>query len=279
MAAMHIPLAALVHCVACGGVSRPAIQPPEQPSELSPALTPLAWWLGDWKSEDGSEHWVAAAGAIYGVGLHINGSFEVLIVDDAEGGGPADGVLRLFAMPGGTSSTEFRHTTHSQGSVTFENPAHDDPKSITYARVGSNLTAELRGGSAPLKFAFGPAPRSSAPELVTADLAFSADAKARGAEGWASWFAPDGWMWRRGAKVEGPAIRESMEKLLAAGVLAWTPVASGKLGTLGFTVGKATYTGTAPDERWRSSYVTIWKQQPDGVWKVLFDTGRGVNEP
>jgi len=27
---------------------------------------------------------------------------------------------------------------------------------------------------------------------------------------------------------------------------------------------------------WRSTYVTIWRRQPDGAWKVLFDTGRIV---
>ncbi|CAN5917246.1 hypothetical protein BH11MYX3_BH11MYX3_06270 [soil metagenome] len=276
---MRFAGAAVLVCVACGGATKATVSPPAPSTELSPALAPLAWWLGDWKSKDGSEHWTAAAGAIYGVGLHVSGSFEVLIVDDAEGGGPADGVLRLFTMPGGTSSTELTQTAHTRDSATFANPTHDDPTSITYARQGSGLTAELRGPSAPLTFTFGPAPHSAAPELETADLAFSADAKARGAEGWASWFAPDGWMWRRGAKVEGPAIRESMEKLLSTGVLSWAPVASGKLGTLGYTVGKATYTGTAADDHWRSSYVTIWKQQPDGAWKVLFDTGRGVNEP
>ncbi len=276
---MRTSLAGLLLCVACGVPAKHPAVPPPASAELSPALAPLAWWLGDWKGKDGTEHWIAAAGAMYGIGLHVDGSFEVLIVDDAEPGGPAGGKLRLFAMPGGTSSTEFLRTGNSQGKATFENPEHDDPTSITYAREGGGLRAELRGPSAPRTFTFGPHPRIAAPELEAADLAFSADAKTRGAEGWASWFAPDGWMWREAGKLEGPAIRESMEKLLSSGVLTWAPIASGKLGTLGFTVGKATYTGTAPDDHWRSSYVTIWKQQPDRAWKVLFDTGRGVNEP
>lgn len=51
--------------------------------ELSPALAPLAGWLGDWDARDGqgSEHWIAAAGAIYGVVLRGD-RFEVLVVDD-----------------------------------------------------------------------------------------------------------------------------------------------------------------------------------------------------
>src|SRR5258705_11418422 len=95
----------------------PAIAPPTPgAAELSPALAPLAWWLGDWDASDGngSEHWVAAAGAIYGVSLHGD-TFEVLIVDDGEGPGRPDGVLRLFAMPGGMRSVEFRQRAIGDG--------------------------------------------------------------------------------------------------------------------------------------------------------------------
>ena len=67
----------------------------------------------------------------------------------------------------------------------------------------------------------------------------------------------------------------AMAPLLAKGKLVWAPVASGREGPLGFTVGKATYTG---EDSWASSYVTIWRQQPDGSWKVLFDTGRAVQK-
>jgi ketosteroid isomerase-like protein len=56
------------------------------------------------------------------------------------------------------------------------------------------------------------------------------------------------------------------------------PIASGKSGDLGFTVGKATFTGAKPEDGWRSTYVTIWRHRPDGGWKVLFDTGRLVQE-
>jgi len=30
--------------------------------------------------------------------------------------------------------------------------------------------------------------------------------------------------------------------------------------------------------RLRCTYVTIWRRQPDGAWKVLFDTGRTVQD-
>jgi ketosteroid isomerase-like protein len=43
-----------------------------------------------------------------------------------------------------------------------------------------------------------------------------------------------------------------------------------------YTVGKATFAGA---DSWQSTYVTVWKRQSDGTWKVLFDTSRSVNEP
>src|SRR5512138_761894 len=75
-------------------------------AELSPALAPLAWWLGDWEAEDGqsSEHWVAVAGAIYGISLQGSSAFEVMIVDDGEDRGKPDGILRFISMPGGQRS-------------------------------------------------------------------------------------------------------------------------------------------------------------------------------
>ncbi len=273
-------LLAVVVLAGCGGKANPEPAKPAASTELSPALAPLAWWLGDWKGEGNTEHWVAAAGAIYGVALHDHGTFEVMIIDDAEGGGPADGVLRMFAMPGGEKSVLFTHVSHTAESAVFGNPDHDDPKTIEYARTAKGLTAKLKSASGThITFDFLAVPHLAAPELEAADLAFAADAKARGAEGWASWFAPDGWMWRKTGKIEGAAIAETMKPLLSSGTLAWAPIASGTAGTLGYTVGKATFTGTAPDDHWKSSYVTLWKQQPDGAWKVLFDTGRGVNEP
>ncbi len=274
-------LALVLAVAACGGgVSRPEPAKPTAASELSVALSPLAWWIGDWKGESSTEHWVAAAGALYGVGLYEKGTFEVMIVDDAPGGGPADGVLRLYEMPGGKISALFTHRTHSARGVVFENREHDDSKTIAYTRTDRGLTAKLESGSGThITFDYRVVPHVPAPELEAADLAFAAETKARGAEGWIAWFAPDGWMWRAAGKVEHAAIVATMQPLLSSGTLAWAPIASGKLGALGYTVGKATFTGTKPEDHWRSSYVTIWKQQEDGTWKVLFDTGRAVNEP
>lgn len=247
-------------------------------AELDGALAKLSWWLGDWRSTDGKseEHWTAAAGALYGIGLH-DGGFEAMIVDDADNGGPADGILRFIAMPGGTRSVEFRADTVDDTSALFANPAHDDPKTIGYARTGDTLRATLHGEQT-ITFDFARADLPRAPELEKADLAFSDETQKRGADGWMAAFDPSGAMMRRGERITGPAIGEMMKPLFAEGSLVWAPIDSGARGDIGFTVGKAQFTGKRPEDSWRSTYVTIWKRQPDKSWKVLFDTGRPVNE-
>jgi len=275
----------LVFVVACGSAKpggepgRP--HPPKQPSsELSQALIPLDWWLGTWESAHGSEHWVAASGAIYGIGLANEGTFEVMIVDDGDGPGKPDGKLRFLAMPGGRGSTQFALATLAASAVTFANPAHDFPKTISYRVAPANgLAATVAGDGKAEELAFRPGTPDPAPELETADRTFAADTATRKIDGWLAAFAPDGGMLRKGQRIEGAAaISEVMKDLLASGTLAWVPIASGKRGSIGFTVGKATFTGTKLGDNWRSTYVTIWKQQPDGSWKVWFDTNRAVNE-
>jgi ketosteroid isomerase-like protein len=265
--------------------TKPATAPPAPvTTELSPALAPLAWWLGDWDAADGdgAEHWVAAAGAIYGVALHGE-TFEVLIVDDGDGPGRPDGVLRLWAMPGGARSVEFRPRSVADGAAVFGNDEHAFPSTITYRlapdRAGgvAGLVAVL-DGSKRVEYRFRRGTRAPAPELEAADLAFAAATAERGVDGWVAAFDPAGGMMRKAGRVEYGAIAQVMTPTLTSGRLAWAPIASGKSGALGFTVGKATFTGARPEDGWRSTYVTIWHRQPDGTWKVLFDTGRPVQD-
>lgn len=266
---------------ACGSSKAPPAKPIAPNAELSSALEPLAWWLGDWQVESGAsgtEHWIASSGVIFGVALQDNAQFEVMVIDDGEGPGKPDGVLRLFAMPGGTKSVEFKANALQMKSATFANPEHDFPKQITYAADGANLTATVGGDGKAETFRYKPVTRERAKVLEDADLAFSADTGARGIEGWVAAFEPAGGMMTKKGRVEGPdAIRELMSGLLATTKVEWAPIASGMRGDIGFTIGKATFTGK--DDSWRSTYVTIWKKQPDGSWKVTFDTGRTVNAP
>ncbi|TMQ15893.1 MAG: serine/threonine protein kinase [Deltaproteobacteria bacterium] len=258
--------------------------PPPAPAasaELSPALAPLAWWLGDWDASDGtgSEHWIAAAGAIYGVALHGD-TFEVLVIDDGDDPGRYYGVPRLFAMPNGARSVEFRRSTIGDGTATFANDEHDFPTTITYelAADRAGLAARLGGGGKLVSFRFKRGTRSPAPELEAADRAFAAATAQRGVDGWVAAFDPRGGMIRNARRVEYAAIAEFMTPMLRSGRLDWAPIASGKSGELGFTVGKGSFTGARPEDGWRGNYATIWRRQPDGTWKVLFDIGRFVQD-
>lgn len=60
--------------------------------------------------------------------------------------------------------------------------------------------------------------------------------------------------------------------------LAWTPTHGEVIGAgdVGFTTGTALLKGRGPDGRpveRRSEYITVWRKQKDGSWKVIFDTG------
>lgn len=64
--------------------------------------------------------------------------------------------------------------------------------------------------------------------------------------------------------------------------LRWTParadIAAG--GDLGWTTGSYVFRGTGPDGdpiESRGRYVSIWRQQEDGSWKVVMDLGNPVD--
>jgi ketosteroid isomerase-like protein len=276
MRAMRVLALAIV--LGCSGGPKVTTSAASQ-SELSPALAKLAWWLGDWEGAHGSEHWIAAGGAVFGVALLKDGSFEVMVIDDADGPGKPSGTLRLYAMPGGAKSVVFPGATFGTTTAKFENPEHDFPKWIDYRREGEELAAVVGGGDKEELFAFKRTTMPRAPELEAADRAFSDDTGKRGLAGWVAAFEDKGAMITARGRFEGrEQIGHAMEELLANGALAWAPIASGRRGDVGYTVGKATYTGKLETDRWRSVYVTIWRKQADGTWKVAFDTGRVVND-
>ncbi|MBD3219255.1 MAG: DUF4440 domain-containing protein [candidate division Zixibacteria bacterium] len=67
-----------------------------------------------------------------------------------------------------------------------------------------------------------------------------------------------------------------------AGILSWEPFFAeiSESGDLGYTLGKYVYTVTdtlGVENESYGYYVTIWKKQPNGSWKYVFDTG--VNGP
>jgi ketosteroid isomerase-like protein len=118
-------------------------------------------------------------------------------------------------------------------------------------------------------------------EVLAADRQFARDTAARGAEGWASWFAEDGFMFPAGKPaVQGrDRIRELMSDLrdprTGRGELTieWEPIGGGisATGDLGWTYGSARI-ATPQGER-LAKYLTVWRKQPDGTWRVQADLG------
>ena len=280
--ALLISFSISILAASCGGKPQAGKGSEGGASELSPALAPLSWWLGDWEAESGlpREHWVAAAGAIYGISFQEGKTFEIMIVDDGEDRGKPDGVLRFISMPGGQSSTEFRQRKIAGQSALFANDDNDFPKTIRYALEGDALGATFAGDDErQVQVRLRRAPAKRAPELEAADRAFAADTAKRGVEGWVAAFDPEGWMMRgSGDKLERDAIAGEMRPILTSGRLEWAPIASGRHEDLGYTVGKATFTATKGGERRLTTYVTLWRKQADGGWKALFDTGRIVQD-
>jgi ketosteroid isomerase-like protein len=117
--------------------------------------------------------------------------------------------------------------------------------------------------------------------LLAADAQFARDTAARGAEGWASWFAEDGFMFPAGKPaVQGRNdIRDLMSNLRDPRTgrgeltLEWEPIGGdvSSSGDLGWTYGSYR-AATAQGER-RGKYLTVWRRQPDGIWRVQADLG------
>ncbi|MCI0434921.1 MAG: DUF6265 family protein [Gemmatimonadetes bacterium] len=115
-------------------------------------IADVAWISGEWAgTTDGvttEEHWLApASGAIVGVARTVrNGlmtSYEFLCIAERQG------VLVYSAMPDGrTTPTHFTLTSIDTGVAVFENPAHDYPTTIRYARRADGaLETTISGAS------------------------------------------------------------------------------------------------------------------------------------
>lgn len=156
--------------LACGAAPAASIEEPPPEGELacvhgapegSPAAT-LDWMIGTWVSEDEgrvtAERWcVGEGGALLGDSRTVaDGRVVHTETLRIEGRGES---LVYVASPSGQATTEFVGAARCGSDVltgncarsceaTFENPAHDFPTSITYARCVQNehLVATIRGG-------------------------------------------------------------------------------------------------------------------------------------
>ena len=118
--------------------------------------------------------------------------------------------------------------------------------------------------------------------LMEADRAFNRATQERGADGWVSFFDADGAMILEGVgEIDGlDSIGEAMGGVFSSpGVsLTWEPVRAHASadGTLGFTVGSYESTSVGSDGEsavGHGLYVSIWRRQSDGSWKVMMDLG------
>jgi ketosteroid isomerase-like protein len=120
--------------------------------------------------------------------------------------------------------------------------------------------------------------------LFDLEARFAKDVAERGGAAFADWFAGDGVALGNGvAPVVGKvAIAKSTKWSPRDYQLTWTPTDAvmGPSGDMGYTWGH--FDGHSKDANGNpvatsGRYITIWRKQPDGSWKVALDAG--ANEP
>jgi ketosteroid isomerase-like protein len=120
--------------------------------------------------------------------------------------------------------------------------------------------------------------------LFSLEARFAKDVLERGGAGFAGWFAEDGVALGNGAPplIGKVAVAKSANWLPQAYQLTWTPTSAlmGPSGDMGYTWGH--FEGRSKDANGNpvitsGRYMTIWRKQPDGQWKVVLDAG--ANEP
>lgn len=121
------------------------------PSAFAAEPLELEWLQGHWCQTTGNalteEVWMAGSkGSSVGMARTlVDGnmtSFEYLRIVHK------DGQTDYIAQPNGNPATVFAATETGPQSATFENPSHDFPQSISYAKTENGLLAEISGPSA-----------------------------------------------------------------------------------------------------------------------------------
>jgi ketosteroid isomerase-like protein len=112
--------------------------------------------------------------------------------------------------------------------------------------------------------------------LKKLDRDFAKQSAARGAAAWEEIMAPNAVKPANGGRwLTGPQeIGDNMRAAFASGfTLSWEPARAeiSRGGKLGYTWGR--YHSMFGGKAREGTYMTVWQKQPDGSWKVLFDTG------
>ena len=120
--------------------------------------------------------------------------------------------------------------------------------------------------------------------LFDLEARFAKDVLERGGAAFADWFADDGVALGNAAAplVGKVAIAKSANWSPKAYQLTWTPTDAmmGPSGDMGYTWGH--FEGRSKDQNGNpvvtsGRYITMWRKQPDGKWKVVLDAG--ASEP
>jgi ketosteroid isomerase-like protein len=120
--------------------------------------------------------------------------------------------------------------------------------------------------------------------LFDLEAQFAKDVAARGGAAFADWFAEDGVALGNGAapQIGKVTIAKSANWSPQAYQLTWTPTDAmmGPSGDMGYTWGH--FEGHSKDANGNpvtttGRYMTIWRKEQDGKWKVVLDAG--ANEP
>lgn len=118
--------------------------------------------------------------------------------------------------------------------------------------------------------------------LMQLDRDFDRQTARRGAEAWVSFFAEHGAMGQNDAPpLSGhESIRAAMSPLLdnPDAHLRWNPTHAEiwVTGEIGYTRGRyerKTLSADGKPSVSKGTYITIWKMQQSGEWKILYDTG------
>ena len=127
-----------------------------------------------------------------------------------------------------------------------------------------------------------PAHAAEAAQIMKADADFAQSVAAKDRTRFLSFLA-DVTTFNGGSpsEVRGPdaVMKEWNDFFTADGpTLSWTPTKGEVVGAgdLGYTTGRSLLRGKTPDGKMverRGEYLTVWRKQKDGSWKVIFDTG------
>lgn len=121
-----------------------------QAPAAQPTLQDFAWLAGHWRIEQADrqvdEQWMAPAGGLMmGMARTLQAGkvreYEFTLLRQER-----NGDIFYIASPSKQSETSFKLTSLSGGEAVFENPQHDFPKKIVYARqADGSLLAAIEG--------------------------------------------------------------------------------------------------------------------------------------